>query len=192
MVEYELDESSKRDKLCSTSLTTFSALAEKCRGAMDSAVASGIARSGISVTQRQVFEELQNLQYDPTKEFVDVSTGYSIDAVVVMAGAGDAAGCGKVPLRSTSAVAVEVDGPSHFAHNITAHVDSSDRAGLMDLAFPCGGTAMKRRHLSRCGYFVVAVPYWEWDSLNDDDEAAQREARQKYLRAKISKAFSRT
>merc|ERR1712216_497344 len=108
VVEYELDESSKRDKLCSTSLTTVSGLAEKCRGAMDNAVASGIARSGISVTQRQVLEELQNLQYDPTEEFVDASTGYSIDAVVVMAGGGDAAGCGEVPLRSNSAVAVEV------------------------------------------------------------------------------------
>ena len=191
IVEYHVEKTSRHDMLVSSSPARGAALLERCRGAMDVAVASGTARGGVSATQRQVLEELHNLHYAPREEFVDASTGYSIDAVVLMARDGGAAGQGDSDVRAQGniMVAIEVDGPSHFAHNFPNASDSSHEGRWLDLEFPCGGTAMKRRHLARCGYAVVPVPYWEWDLLNENDESAQREARQKYLRVKLRGAL---
>ena len=191
IVEYDVAKTSTHDMIVSSSPARGAALLERCRGAMDVAVASGTARGGVSATQRQVLEELHNLHYAPREEFVDASTGYSIDAVVLIARDGVAAGHGdsEVQAKENIMVAIEVDGPSHFAHNFPNASDSSHESRWRDLEFPCGGTAMKRRHLSRCGYAVVPVPYWEWDSLNENDESEQREARQTYLRVKLRGAL---
>ena len=45
---------------------------------------------------------------------------------------------------------IEVDGPSHFYTN-TRIMNSS--------------TLMKHRHLKASGWFVISLPYWEWDKL---------------------------
>jgi hypothetical protein len=190
IIEYHHGQSPAESFLDAVGPTLDQALVGKCRTAMD--VSVGCARAGISATQRQVVGELHSLRYAPSEEFVDDSTGYSIDAVVLVTGNGEAAVSGEVATPGGNLVALEVDGPSHFTHQFQAACASSSvpssegaEARLGDVKYPCGGTAMKRRHLARVGYAVVSVPYWEWDSLNDDDERAQREARQRYLFRKL-------
>ena len=195
IIEYHHDQSPAESFPDTVTPPLDPALVERCRAAMD--VSVGCARPGISATQRQVLEELHSLRYAPSEEFVDDSTGYSIDAVVLVTENGEAPGSAQVATAPGNPVAVEVDGPSHFAHQFQAACTSSSapsREGAQVrvevVKYPCGGTAMKRRHLARGGYAVVSVPYWEWDSLNDDDERVQREARQRYLLRKLCGALS--
>jgi hypothetical protein len=49
-------------------------------------------------------------------------------------------------------VAIEIDGPSHFATNMES---------------PLGPTIMKRRHLRAQGWAVMDVPIKDWDLLPD-------------------------
>jgi len=59
-------------------------------------------------------------------------------------------------------LAVEVDGPSHFVGRE-----------------PTGATLLKRRQLEHFGWWLVSVPYWEWDELSD--KKTTREQRAAYL-----------
>jgi len=61
-------------------------------------------------------------------------------------------------------LAVEVDGPSHFA-----------RGSRVQL----GHAAMKHRHLQQLGYALISIPYWEWDALATSDDKVS------YLHAKV-------
>jgi hypothetical protein len=74
-------------------------------------------------------------------------------------------------------VAIEADGPSHFARTRggSSSSSSSRRQQL-------GATAMKRRHLQGLGWSVVNVAYTVWDRLPDE------EARVAYLRRAIHAA----
>jgi len=170
-------------------------LETQCRSAMDQSVAAARARvqTGMSLTQQQVTEELRRLGLALEEESLDAKTGYSIDAVV--------------SVQHGGLIAVEIDGPSHFAHsalsslhkgsvginkNAVADADSSTATALSNsvgkwtVSEVLGGTAMKKRHLARVGYAVVSVPYWEWDALNMYNDAAQRSSRQQYLRRKLA------
>ena len=197
LVEYHISESFASTSLPNVSRVATEALhdatlARMCRAAMDRCVDAARRDASISSTQRQVMEELRRMQLAPQEEFVDDLTGYSIDGVVTVAGerAHDAA-------AEAVRVAVEVDGPSHYAHSPDASSPAAAGGGESSCApgapasrsasrrMLLGGTVMKKRHLGRAGYTVMSVPYWEWDALNAYNVTAQREARQQYLRGKL-------
>ena len=71
------------------------------------------------------------------EEHIDEHAGYSMDAFL-----------------PEFNLAVEVDGPSHFA-----------RGSKVQL----GHAAMKHRHLRQLGYALISIPYWEWDTLATSD-----------------------
>ena len=52
------------------------------------------------------------------------------------------------------AVAIEVDGPGHFARPA--------------LRAQIGATAMKQRHLRQLGWTLGAIPFWQWNALGRD------------------------
>jgi hypothetical protein len=71
---------------------------------------------------------------------------------------------GNVPTGDDRPVAIEVDGPSHFYVNTTKYT---------------AYTKLKHRLLTRMGYKVLHVPYFEWRKLKG------AKARQEYLREKL-------
>lgn len=71
---------------------------------------------------------------------------------------------GKIPTGADRPVAIEVDGPSHFYVNTTKYT---------------AYTKLKHRLLTRMGYKVLHVPYFEWRKLKGARE------RQSYLEAKL-------
>ena len=71
---------------------------------------------------------------------------------------------GNVPTGSKRPVAIEVDGPSHFYVNTTKYT---------------AYTKLKHRLLSRMGYKVLHVPYFEWRKLRGPKE------RENYMREKL-------
>ena len=71
------------------------------------------------------------------EEWVDADTGLSIDIYL-----------------PNLHLAIEVDGPSHFAEACS----SSGRRQ------PLGGTVLKRRLLRETGFRLGVVPFWEWES----------------------------
>ena len=197
----EVPESRAAESLWNMSREALTVLQDKeletqCRSAMDQSVAAARARvqTGMSLTQQQVTEELRRLGLALEEESLDAETGYSIDAVV--------------SVQHGGLIAVEIDGPSHFAHHsalsslhkgsvginksAVSDADSStatarsNSVGKRTVSEVLGGTAMKKRHLARVGYAVVSVPYWEWDALNMYNDAAQRSSRQQYLRRKLA------
>ena len=74
----------------------------------------------------------------------------------------DPAHCAHVARR----VAVEADGPEHFAANCN---------------HPLGRTVLKHRQLKAMGWDVISIPYYEWAGLKTGDCHTQ------YLKEKISK-----
>ena len=70
---------------------------------------------------------------------------------------------------SKSPVAIEVDGPSHF------YVNSSEYTAYSKL---------KRRILTRMGFKVVNVPYFEWNKLKSTSE------KESYILRKVDEARS--
>ena len=69
---------------------------------------------------------------------------------------------------TSSAVAVEVDGPSHFARN--------------DHSVKLGQTKLKHRQLAALGYTVVSVPVADWEYLETSEEKVE------YLRGGFEEA----
>ena len=78
-------------------------------------------------------------------------------------------------------IAIEVDGPWHFAL-------SGDGAGRR----PVGKTLLKRRQLAALGWRLLEVPWWEWDPLGHGEGGKRNhvendsEAQCEYLRLKAS------
>lgn len=71
---------------------------------------------------------------------------------------------GNVPVGDARPVAIEVDGPSHFYVNTTKYT---------------AYTKLKHRLLTRMGYKVLHVPYFEWRKLRGARE------RENYMRDKL-------
>eukprot|EP00884_Botryococcus_braunii_P007811 jgi/Botrbrau1/17030/Bobra.49_2s0086.1 len=104
-----------------------------------------------SLYQREVVRVLQTLGLDPVLEHQDLTTGYMIDIAVY--GRGD------------QRLAVEVDGPSHYARNKSCLLGKSE---------------MKDRHLGLlAGWKVVRVPHHDWEAVQGS--VAQRA----YLRERL-------
>lgn len=92
-----------------------------------------------------------------------------VDIVIISSGAGAStllAGGAGVERR----IAVEVDGPSHFIHDL-----ESGRVWID------GSTALRNRCLALAGWEVVSIPFHEWDGLGGDVEREDE-----YLRGKLS------
>ncbi|CAE7268285.1 RAP, partial [Symbiodinium pilosum] len=71
---------------------------------------------------------------------------------------------GNVPTGEDRPIAIEVDGPSHFYANSKRYT---------------AYTKLKHRLLTRMGYKVLHVPYYEWRSLRGAVE------REEYMRNKL-------
>jgi len=97
-----------------------------------------------SDSQRQLAAALRRLGLSPQEEAPALDGAYSIDALLVTPGG--------------ARVAVEFDGPRHFAANAPGHA--------------LGDTALRDRLLSGAGFVVVRVSYREWDGKSE----AQQEA----------------
>ena len=65
-------------------------------------------------------------------------------------------------------IAIEVDGPSHFA-------------GGAQGRYPTGATLLKRRQLEHLGWRLVSVPHWEWDALRHANRSTQHRQQFEYL-----------
>ena len=110
---------------CSEGLP-IAALLDRCHTAF---VSEEGRQSGL---QRQVRAALESLGLRPEEE-VRLEEDYSLDFVAEWRG---------------EWLAVEVDGPSHFAGRE-----------------PTGATPLKRRQLRHLGWRLVSVPYLEWEEL---------------------------
>eukprot|EP00854_Cymbomonas_tetramitiformis_P021933 gene21933-26413_t len=112
--------------------------------------ASEIVRT--SHFQRQVHTELVKMDYSAELEYRTPDGMFSLDIRVV---------------HGEDDLAVEADGPSHFAINKQVQL---------------GHTKLRNVMLEARGYTVVSIPYYEWDSLASTIE------RQSYLCAKLTGA----
>jgi hypothetical protein len=74
--------------------------------------------------------------------------GYRVDLLIPSAGSARARD-----------VAVEVDGPSHFARN--------------DLSVALGQTRLKHRQLRALGFDVLSVPIADWEYLETSEEKVE-------------------
>ena len=125
------------------------ALRERCRDALR-AVASGtaeMAAAPASRLQQSVGRALGRLGVSAAAEHA-LAEGYSVDFALV-----------------DERVAIEVDGPSHFAL-------SGDGAGRR----PVGKTVIKRRQLAALGWRLVSVTAADWDPLAAPRDGSSREA----------------
>eukprot|EP00892_Ulva_mutabilis_P000033 jgi/Ulvmu1/1002/UM103_0030.1 len=101
------------------------------------------AQARPSLLQQAVFNVLQEMGTKPVQEYLTEDGFYSIDIALFV--------------RGGTRVAIEVDGPSHFAVNDREHV--------------LGDTVARRRALVACGWVVISVPYYIWHTLKN--KAAQ-------------------
>jgi hypothetical protein len=131
-------------------------LAAACRGAL------ATAEVKISRMQRSVACALRRLRPDVAfeEEAVDPASGYSIDIAAsdwdrTAQATGTAAGYVLVSSRRAARLAVEVDGPHHFAHD----------------GAPTGATLLKRRQLRALGWALVSVSGDEWNRVSSDAAA---------------------
>ena len=83
-----------------------------------------------------------------------------------------------VHLPGGSLVAVEFDGPTHFLRRIHP-------ATVGHSLTPNGVTLFRDRLLREAGFDVIAVPFFEWDVLVDDD------ARDVYISTRLNAARAR-
>jgi len=67
---------------------------------------------------------------------------------------------------------VEVDGPSHFVGRE-----------------PTGATLLKRRQLEHFGWWLVLVPYWEWNEQSHCDQKTERAQRAVYISTLLEEAL---
>ena len=148
------------------------ALRERCRDALR-AVASGTEE--LHATQNTTFRleksvgrALGRLGLSPTAEHV-LAEGYSVDYALV-----------------DERIAIEVDGPWHFAL-------SGDGAGRR----PVGKTVLKRRLLAALGWRLLSITRDDWDPLSPPEvynqsrnEAGDCEAQCEYLRERLERLRS--
>ena len=105
----------------------------------------------VSKLQDDVVAQLLHIGLE-TKEEVLLDSGYRIDALVNVNG---------------KTIGIEADGPSHFIGRSKS---------------PAGSTILKRRQVSSIdGIELVSVPYWNWDTLGNDEVK-----KQDYLRHLLS------
>ena len=146
-------------------------LRQRCRDALG-AVASGMEEQHASHAYRlekSVGRALSRLELSPTAEH-GLAEGYSVDFALV-----------------DERIAIEVDGPSHFAR-------SGDGAGRR----PTGKTVLKRRQLAALGWRLLEVPFWEWNPLcaggsivgGDYGTSGDSEAQCEYLRERLQRLRS--
>ena len=110
------------------------ALRQACRAQL--AAGDELAGHTVSALQREVGRALERLRVPYVSELV-TSEGYSVDLAM--------------PERR---VALEVDGPHHFAHDGT----------------PTGATRLKQRQLRATGWRPVNVSHTEWYALRRQPE----------------------
>lgn len=111
-----------------------------CREAFCSLAPEGARTSRL---QWEVARAFESMGMPVVEEYVDPRSGYSLDLVVYPSEEDRTMGL--------HGVAVEVDGPSHYA------VGTRTRLGR---------TVMKHRHLAQLGFDFRVLPYWEWDDLS--------------------------
>ena len=92
----------------------------------------------ISNGQREVGESLRRLGIPHELEYITADGLFSIDLAII-----------------DRHVALEFDGPSHFATNTLE---------------PLGHTRLRDRLLSAMGWHVVSIPFFEWDRLQRPEQ----------------------
>jgi hypothetical protein len=103
----------------------------------------------VSNGQREAGESLRRLGIPHKLEYITADGLFSIDLAI-----------------ADRHVALEFDGPSHFARNTLE---------------PLGHTRLRDRLLSAMGWHVVSIPFFEWDRLH------QPEQRDAYVNERLSK-----
>jgi len=119
--------------------------------------------------QRHVGAALFRLVGSRPREEVTIPEGYSLDYLVEWRGA---------------RVAVEVDGPSHYAAASATASAAQHRA-------PSSATLLKRRQLRSFGWRLVSIPYFEWDQLHAA-KGSTAELQRRYLAAALDEAVAET
>jgi len=119
---------------------------EECRNSWEQDLAASTAVSKASGLQQSVFTTLQQLpattwQQLPVMEQRTADGAFSIDIAAVTA--------------AGVALAIEVDGPSHF-------VRPGNRLN--------GPTQYRNRALAAQGYTVISIPHWEWNRLSNQQQ----------------------
>jgi hypothetical protein len=81
---------------------------------------------------------------------------------------------------------IEVDGPSHYYHNLDNWSPQDPPKGQVFLSgrkveysfdwnakrnHPNGSTSLKNRILEKLGWTVVRVPFWDWYAMKGSQEA---------------------
>ena len=86
-------------------------------------------------------------------------------------------------------IAIEVDGPSHYACQIDKGVEMNGvtkiSRGKLEYQFQWDGkiqctngpTALKRRLLEHMGWKVISIPFWDWTRMDGDMEAEENYCR---------------
>jgi hypothetical protein len=106
--------------------------------------------------QQSVHSVLKGMGVNPTMEFITSDGLHAIDIVL--------------KTKEGVRIAIEVDGPTHFAVNDIYHVKGEGIA--------------RRRSLMRLGWVVVNVPFYVWQRLRTPQ--AQREWLSKALKQAVS------
>ena len=92
----------------------------------------------VSTGQREVGESLRRLGISHELEYITADGLFSIDLAMV-----------------DRRIALEFDGPSHFATNTLE---------------PLGHTRLRDRLLCAMGWHVVSIPFFEWDKLHQPEQ----------------------
>lgn len=89
-------------------------------------------------------------------------------------------------------VGIEVDGPPHFYHNLDQWTPQDTSKGQVrvngrkveydfdwsaDRNNPNGSTCLKNRLLTKLGWKVIHIPFWEWYPMKGDQEAEDKYCR---------------
>jgi very-short-patch-repair endonuclease len=106
-------------------------------------------RMTVSNGQREVGESLCRLGISNELEYTTADGLFSIDLAI-----------------TDRRIAMEFDGPSHFATNTLE---------------PLGHTRLRDRLLSAMGWHVVSIPFFDWDRLHDRPEQMDAYVKQRLL-----------
>jgi hypothetical protein len=91
-------------------------------------------------------------------------------------------------------VGIEVDGPSHFCHNMAAWSPQDPPKGKVAMTgykkveyqfdwdsqrnLPNGSTMLKDRLLRKLGWKVIHIPFWDWYAMKGDHSAEDKYCRE--------------